>query len=39
MNKFTYGLPKDLYNGMRVRPTMDTIADSIGKDPIPNKIP
>jgi hypothetical protein len=39
MNKFAYGLPKDLYNGMRVRPTMDTIADSIGNDPYRIKYP
>ena len=33
MNKFAYGLPKDLYNGMKVRPTMDTIANDIIKGP------
>ena len=28
-----------MYNGMRVRPTMDTIADSIGNDPYRIKYP
>jgi hypothetical protein len=31
MKKFSYDLPKDLYNGMRVRPTMDTIVNDVIK--------
>ena len=33
MNKFAYDLPKDLYKGMKVRATMDTIANDIIKGP------
>ena len=39
MNKFAYGLPKDLYKGMRVRPSMDTIVNYIEKDPYKIKYP
>jgi hypothetical protein len=39
MNKFAYDLPKDLYKGMRVRPTMDMIANSIEHDPYRIKYP
>jgi hypothetical protein len=39
MNKFAYDLPKDLYKGMRVRPTMDSIANYIEKDPYRIKYP
>ena len=33
MNKFMHGLPKDLYKGMRVRPSMESIVNHIEKDP------
>jgi len=39
MNKFSYNLPKDLYKGMRIRPNMDTIANSIEQDPYRIKYP
>ena len=39
MNKFAYDLPKDLYKGMRVRPTMDMIVNAIEKDPYKIKYP
>ena len=39
MNKFSYDLPKDLYKGMRVRPSMDMIANMIEKDPYKIKYP
>jgi hypothetical protein len=39
MNKFSYGLPKDLYKGMRVRPNMDIIANMLEKDPYRIKYP
>ncbi len=39
MNKFAYGLPKDLYKGMRVRPSMDMIVNYIEKDPYKIKYP
>ena len=39
MNKFAYGLPKDLYKGMRLRPSMDMIVDMIEKDPYKIKYP
>ena len=39
MKKFSYDLPKDLYNGMRVRPTMDTIANDVIKGPYRIKYP
>ena len=39
MNKFAYDLPKDLYKGMRVRPSMDMIVNYIEKDPYNIKYP
>ena len=39
MNKFAYGLPKDIYKGMRVRPSMDMIATSIENDTFKIKYP
>ena len=39
MNKFAYGLPKDLYKGMRIRPSMDMIANMIETDPFKIKYP
>ena len=39
MNKFSYDLPKDLHKGMRVRPSMDMIANMIEKDPYKIKYP
>ena len=39
MNKFAHGLPKDLYKGMRVRPSMDMIVNYIEKDPYKIKYP
>jgi len=39
MNKFAYDLPKDLYKGLRVRPSMDMIANMIEKDPYKLKYP
>lgn len=39
MNKFAYDLPKDLYKGMSIRPTMDMIVNSIEKDPFKIKYP
>ena len=39
MNKFAYDLPKDWYKGLRVRPSMDMIANMIEKDPYKLKYP
>ena len=39
MNKFAYDLPKDLYKGMRIKPSMDMIANTIEKDPFRIKYP
>ena len=39
MNKFMHGLPKDLYKGMRVRPSMEQIVNYIEKDPYKIKYP
>ena len=39
MNKFAYDLPKDLYKGMSIRPTMDMIVNNIEKNPYKIKYP
>ena len=39
MNKSTNVLSKDLYKGMRVRPSMDMIVNYIEKDPYKIKYP